>query len=291
MKALLYLASSQFLIAFNIISIKYALNFTSAQIYTSLRYFFAFLFSLGLCFITRQNFKKNKTAIKKYFPILALQAICGGILFNIFMTVGLEKSDASIAGIITSVLPIVTIIMSCLIFQAKMTQANLTAIFICVLGLLLVSGSKFQGHHHLMGDALIFLALIPESVYYILTQRYPSPISLALNACIAFALNSSLFLILVYPHVNQFNQIPFSIWILIVIQGLSLSMNYFLWLKGCEEASQTTVALSSAFMPLITLGLATLFFHEHLNILQVIGVSLILSTLIFHQKTSKEILN
>jgi drug/metabolite transporter (DMT)-like permease len=130
--------------------------------------------------------------------------------------------------------------------------------------------------------------LIPEALYYILTQRFPSPISHALNACLAFALNSSLFLLLIYPEMTQLNTIPNHLWLLIGIQGLSLSMNYFLWLKGCEYASQTTVALSSAFMPLITLGLAVLFLHEHLNSLQILGVGLILSTLFLHQKTSSK---
>jgi len=281
LKALFYLATSQFLIASNLVSIKYALQFISPEVYTSLRYLFAFVFSLSLCFFTRPSFHQQD---KKYLPILALQAISGGILFNLCMTFGLQYTDASMAGIITSLLPMVTILLSWIVFQAKISANNFMAIAICVFGLILVSGANPHAHHRFLGDFFVFLALIPEATYYILTQRFPSPIHFSLNACLAFLLNALLFLLLFHQQLMHLENISMGLWLLIGTQGLSLSMNYYFWLKGCEHASETTVALSTALMPLTTLCLAVLLLHEHLTAIQAVGSFLILTTLFIHRR-------
>lgn len=287
-RAVCYLALAQTLIAFNIVSAKYSLQFVSPNIYLGLRYFFAFVFSLFFLNFSRQP----KIFGKINIPLITLQAISGGILFNIPMSQGLLQTDASIAGIITSLLPIVTLFLSFILFKTKLTRKNFFAITLCVIGLLFISISQVQGQHaahSLTGDIWIFISLIPEALYYLLSHRFPAPISGVFNSTIIFSINSLFFLvILCWQHLDLF-YIPINIFLLIALQGFSLSLYYLIWLKGCQMANETLISVSASFMPVMTVFLAVLFLHEHLNIYQLIGISIILFTVIFQkEKTSNQ---
>lgn len=282
-RSVCYLALAQSLIAFNIVSAKYSLQFVSPNIYLGLRYFFAFIFSLLFLTISRQP----KIFGKINFPLITLQAISGGILFNIPMSQGLLLTDASIAGIITSLLPIVTIFLSFALFKTKLTPKNLTAISFSVVGLLFISISQLQGKHaihSLAGDVWIFISLLPEALYYLLSHRFPAPISGFLNASLIFSINSLLFIgILFWQHLDLFH-IPLNVLLLIVVQGFSLSLYYLIWLKGCQMANETLISVSASFMPVMTVILAVLFLNEHLNVYQLIGISIILFTVLFQKE-------
>ena len=284
-KGILFLAIAQSLIAFNIISAKYSLQFISANLYLTLRYLFAFLFSY-CCYIFMPKQNNIPKSVINY-PMLILQALTGGILFNIPMTQGLRFTDASIAGFITSLLPIMTILLSWLFFKNKLNMTHIIAIILSFLGLSLISMTNLGQHsihHSIWGDALIFLALIPEAFYYIISQRYPSDISKFLNGSIIFAVNTSLFLLIMLFNTPSLPKIPTTILLLVGIQGLSLSLYYIFWLKGCELANVTLVSLSSALMPIMTVLMATMFLNEYLSKIQYVGIFIILATIIWQNQ-------
>jgi drug/metabolite transporter (DMT)-like permease len=284
-KAIAYLASAQLLIALNIVSAKYSLQFISPNVYLGWRYFFAFLCSLIFLFFHQ----RPKIFGKLNLPIILLQAVSGGILFNIPMSQGLVLTDASIAGIITSLLPIITLFLSWILFKTKLTPKNFIAISFSVMGLLFISMGQLAGQkpvHTFLGDLWIFLAIIPEALYYLLSHRYRPPISDFFNASIIFSINSFLFLIILFwQHADLFH-IPLKILFLIMFQGFSLSLYYLIWLKGCQIANETLITVSASFMPVMTVILAMLFLHEHLNLYQCLGILIILMTVIFQKKQS-----
>jgi len=290
-EAMIYLAIAQSLIAMNIVSAKYALTYIPGQLYVTLRYSFAFLFSMLLFLGQSNKVIPSKQTIKLSFPILFIQAISGGILFNIPMTSGLKYTDASVAGIITSLLPIITILISWLFFKSKLSKNSVLAITVSFIGLLCVSGQGMLQQnvkHNIYGDFLVFLAIIPEAFYCIFSHRFKPNVSLQFNACITFGINTFLFLIYLYFQLDTIPAIPTPILLLLVFQGFSLSMYYLIWLKGCHKANETLISISAAFMPITTLGLGVLFLHEHLTMLQLAGITLILGTILFHQEIKTE---
>lgn len=285
LRAFIYLCLAQALVAANIVTAKYALAYIPPLVYVSLRYIIAFLFSL-LIFLKSFNFRElhPKTLISFNLPLLMIQVISGGFLFNIFMAYGLQYTDAGIAGIITSLLPIMTILFAWIFYKTRLSKKNLFSIALSFLGLLCISGQGFfqqHEHHTLLGDFLVFLALIPEALYYILSHKYKPAISLQLNACINFGINSLLFLVLTYVELNQIPVIPIHVLLLVIFQGFSLSIYYFIWLKACRIANEIQISISAAFMPITTLFLAVLLLHEQPNKIQIIGIMVILATIIF----------
>jgi len=281
-KTVTYLALAQSLIAFNIVSAKYSLQYISTNDYLTMRYLFAFIISL-ICYLCAAKTPKKENVS---YSILFLQAITGGILFNIPMTKGLSVIDASVAGIITSLLPIFTILLSCLFFQTKLTRTNLVAIGLSFLGLLLISLSQWHASqdHHISGDLWVLLAIIPEAVYYILSQRFPAPISIFLNGTIIFGINALLFIFLFLFHPHPIPSIPQPVIFLISTQGFALSLYYVFWLKGCRQAHTTLVSISAAFMPIMTTVLAYLFLNEQINCIQIAGIVIIIMTIVMQKE-------
>jgi drug/metabolite transporter (DMT)-like permease len=286
-KGILFLAIAQSLIAFNIVSAKYSLQFISGNLYLTLRYLFAFMISFTCFCLSSKPKGIPPTSIN--YPMLILQAVTGGILFNIPMTQGLQYTDAAIAGIITSLLPIMTIFLSWLFFNNKLNSTHIIAFILSFIGLTLISMNKLEPnskHHSLFGDTLIFLALIPEAFYYIISHRYPSEMSKFLNGSIIFGINTLLFIMIMLLKMDTLPNIPVNVLLLIGIQGLSLSIYYIFWLKGCEVASVSVVSLSSALMPIMTVMMAAVFLNEHLSSIQYVGIFIILATIIWQNQQS-----
>ena len=282
-KTVTYLALAQSLIAFNIVSAKYSLQYISTNDYLTMRYLFAFIISLIGYLCAPKHPKKQNVS----YSILFLQAVTGGLLFNIPMTKGLSIIDASVAGIITSLLPIFTILLSCVFFQTKLTRTNILAIGFSFLGLLLISLSQWhesQNQHPISGDLWVLLAIVPEAIYYILSQRFPAPISIFLNGTIIFGVNALLFIVLFLLNPHPMPSIPQPVIFLISIQGFALSLYYVFWLKGCRHAHTTLVSISAAFMPIMTIVLAFLFLHEQINNIQIVGIFIIIMTIIMQKE-------
>ena len=95
-------------------------------------------------------------------------------------------------------------------------------------------------------------------------------------------------IILFWQHADLFH-IPLRIFFLILFQGVSLSLYYLIWLKGCQIANETLITLSASFMPVMTVMLAMFFLHEHLNFYQFLGIAIILLTVIFSKKTDSKV--
>lgn len=282
-KTVAYLALAQSLIAFNLVSAKYSLQYISTTDYLTMRYLFGFIFSLIFYLCAPKHPKKQNVS----YSILFLQAVTGGLLFYIPMAKGLSIIDASVAGIITSLLPILTILLSCVFFQTKLTRTNILASGFSFLGLLLISLSQWyesQNQHHISGDLWVLLAMMPQAIFNILSQRFPAPISIFLNSTIFFGVNALLFVVLFLINPHPIPSIPRPVIFLISIQGFTLSFAYVFWLKGCRHAYITLVSISAAFMPIMTIFLAFLFLHEQINNIQIAGIIIIIMTIILQKE-------
>ena len=106
-------------------------------------------------------------------PLLIVAIFQPGLYFS-FETIGLQYSSATKASLIIATIPIVVLLLSMIFLKERIRIINILGIVISMLGVALLvfssqSIDKQQGI--LLGDLLIFGAVLSASIYIIMTRR------------------------------------------------------------------------------------------------------------------------
>lgn len=91
---------------------------------------------------------------RRDWVILLMQCLCGGFLFSAFMLPGLNLTSTTTAGMITCTLPAFIVILSFFVLKEIPTRNKLAAVFITILGLIILTlskGNAVKNHNSLWG--------------------------------------------------------------------------------------------------------------------------------------------
>lgn len=215
--------------------------------------------------------------------IIAAQGLCAGGLFNLFLLLGLNYTTASIAGIITSVLPAIIVILSVLFLRERLSFLTILCVIFSVCGLLIINLQNFHGGSNstLLGELLVFIALLPEATYYVLTKRYPSNLPIFFLSALMNLVNLPfMWAVLLYQYPRFFPYLTMHDLALIVLLGLTTALFYVFWYIGSKRVSGTSAGLFTAIMPIGTLLIAWAFLGETLTLIQGLGMILIVTAII-----------
>ena len=135
-KSLVFLLLAQVMVALNIVISKFLLSSVPILVLLTIRFSFASIVLLPLHYITGARkislLNHLKSTSKRDWHFFAAQALCAGVLFNFLMLLGLNHTDANIAGIITSALPALIALLSWLILGEKLSFAKSNVYFLCI---------------------------------------------------------------------------------------------------------------------------------------------------------------
>ena len=226
----------------------------------------------------------------KTWGIIIAQALCAGVLFNFLLLAGLHYTDASIAGIITSVLPAIIAVLSILLLRERATFFTSLCIICAILGLLAINIHNFHfgDLRTLLGDIIVLIALLPEAMYYVLSKLYHNRLPILLVALLMNVINLIVVLIVASftLHLNHYSLSLLDVLVLIAI-GLASAMFYVFWYSGCQHVSGSTAGLLTATMPIGTLLIAWIFLGETISRLQMIGMLLVIASIILNALQQK----
>lgn len=288
-KGLLLLISAQVMVGLNIVAAKMILPSITMTHLLALRFLTAavLLYLLHIC--TPAGRQKTTFYLKqlhqKDWLYLVLQALFAGVLFNCLMLWGLSKTDANVAGIITSVLPTVIAIFSWLILKEPLTQRSLFAILLACSGLAVMASSQLthlSSSHSFFGDAIVLLSLFPEAAYYVVCKMHRIQLPIFLMSAIINAINGLIIaLIAVFVH-QQSTHFDLSVILVLLILGTTSGLFYVFWYYGCQTVEGMLASLTTAVMPLASVFLAWLFLGEGLTLTQVAGMGLVIGSIVFY---------
>jgi drug/metabolite transporter (DMT)-like permease len=234
----------------------------------------------------RKIFRFNSITHKDW-GLLFLQALFGAFLFNLLMLLGLQKTTANAAAIITSTIPAFITFFAFLLLHETVSRYKWFAIFIAILGLMLVT-SDVQWFSTqlgtLEGNGFVLLAVLSGSLFPICTKRLsdkipPRIISLFFNLFGLF-----LFLPIAIQEMFSFafKDIPLSIWFLTIFYSITANVLYLVfWNRGLQKTSASSASLFTAVMPVSTAILSYLFLGEILSTLQIMGMLCVLLAIFF----------
>jgi len=285
------LITAQIMVGINIVFAKLLIASVSLPLLLGTRFMLASLMLFPMHWLTKdrkislqQHFSKLNT--KDYIYLIA-QALCAGSLFNFFMFFGLQFTDANLAGIITSALPAIIALMAWIILGEKFSAKKLVCVLFATLGLAIIAGDKIQGPgmiHSFFGDFVIFVALFPEALYYILCKLRPNKLPVFLASSLINAINSLVFLgvlLLVPFHASG---IPVHTWIILILSALSTGLFYVFWFYGSQHVDSMMASLSTAIMPVVTVLFAWLILNEDLSIIECAGMMLVIFSIVTYAK-------
>jgi drug/metabolite transporter (DMT)-like permease len=289
MISIMFVVLAQLITGVNITTSKYLIESLPILFLVESRFIIA-VFSLGAIFIFASKTHKQreylsiKSFSKKQWLVLIGQALGGGAFFNLLMMWGVKYTSASMAGVITSSLPAMVIIFMFFMLGIKLTRRKLICVGLAVAGLFIININGVMqpkiSAMNLVGDLIIFLAMVPEAMYYVLSKALPLNIK-PLTASIMINIINAILLIpfLFFLHYGFLSQLSLFEWSLIFLLGITSGLFYLFWSKGCEVIDASTSGMITALMPVFTLILSWLFLNEIISLVQMLAMLLIIASI------------
>lgn len=244
---------------------------------SGLRFAISSLILVPLLLIFEGGFVSLK---KRDYLILALQAFTGVFLFSIFLLYGLRLTGAAQGGIITSTTPAVVGVISFLFLKERLSGNKCLGIMLAVLGIILASvmGSLVegtgQGSLSLLGDLLIFGAVVGEALFTIFRKILPETVSPLATATLVSVFGFLMFLpFSVYEAVNfDFSTGSLRDWLVILYYGIGVSViGFILWFQGVTKVPASTAAVFTGVMPVSAVLLSYIVLREAFSVYHVLG--------------------
>ena len=221
--------------------------------------------------------------------LLFWESFLGNFLFSIFMLYGVLNSTALAAGVIMAAIPAVVALMSWAFLRERVTPRVAAGIACAVTGIALVSassapaGSSGGGNGTLLGNALLFGAVLCEASYVVIGKKLTGNVSPRRIS----ALVNLWGLALVTPFglwqaaSFDFAAVAAPMWLLLLFYSIAASMwTVWLWMTGLRHVPASRAGVFTVMLPITAAAVGLLFLGERMNAVQGVAFSLALAGLL-----------
>ncbi|MCE1254454.1 MAG: DMT family transporter [Anaerolineae bacterium] len=234
---------------------------------SALRFGLATLFLLPLLFWRE---KKLPVITVKDWLFIFLQTVCGVFLFSIFLLNGLKLTGAAESGIITSTTPAVLGLISFFFLKERLSLKKWSGIALTLCGVLAINllGTTLntdRGANPLLGNLLVFGAVVGEALFTTFRKLISPKISPLVTTTLMSLIGFILFLPLALPEALAFNfsQTTTTDWLMVLYSGLVITVIAFLlWFSGLSKVPASTAAVFTGVWPVSAVLLSYLFLKE-----------------------------
>ncbi|MFZ5674104.1 MAG: DMT family transporter [Pseudomonadota bacterium] len=210
--------------------------------------------------------------------LLLLQATAGSVLYTSLLILGLKHTSAANAGVIIGTLPVVSAAIAILILGERPRPAVLCAIGLAAVGVFIIAFQPgADGGSSLLGNALIFAAILCEGLFILLNKKLRVPIEPLAQSTLMTGLG------LIVALVPAFIEAPWtaaltasSLWAIVYYAIVPTVGGYLLWYAGLARVAGSEAALFTAMAPVAAVVLAFVVLGETVSLHQVIGIGAVL---------------
>lgn len=220
---------------------------------------------------------------------LIMQTVTGVFLFTVFLFLGVARSTALTAGIITATMPAAVAVLSYFWLKERMNRFQAAGIALAVLGvgLLGVAGagageSGTDGTAPLIGIGLLVLAVISEAFYTIYAKQTAEHLAPLPTVLLVNFIGAALFLPLGLWQARSFDWALADgpIWWLIFAFSIGSSVFALVfWYMGIKHVAANMAGLFTAVMPLTAGAVALVFLGETLTLAHALGATLVIGAI------------
>jgi drug/metabolite transporter (DMT)-like permease len=220
--------------------------------------------------------------------LLFLESFLGNFLFSICMLFGISLTTALAAGVIMAAIPAVVAVMSWIFLDERITPRVAASIACAVAGIALVSlvkhsGNDAAGSGSLLGNLLLFGAVVCEASYVVIGKRLTGNVS----AKRISALVNLWGLALVTPFGLwqaigfDFGAVSAGIWWLLLFYSITASIvTVWLWMTGLKHVPASSAGIFSVMLPVSAAAVGVLFLGEQFSAVQVAAFALALTAVV-----------
>lgn len=229
--------------------------------------------------------------------LLFLESFLGNFLFSICMLFGVSLTTAVAAGVVMSSIPAVVAVLSWAFLRERIGWRSAAGIACAALGIglfslqkadaaagaLVDSSGPFGVSKALLGNLLVFAAVVCEASYVVIGKRLteglgPKRISAIINLW-GFALVTPFGLWAAWTF--DFSTVALPVWGLLVFYALAASVwTVWLWMTGLKTVPASQAGVFTVMLPISAAAIGVLFMGERLTVLQGVAFGIALLGLV-----------
>jgi drug/metabolite transporter (DMT)-like permease len=218
--------------------------------------------------------------------LLFLESFLGNFLFSVCMLFGVSMTTAVAAGVIMASLPAVVALLSWAFLDERIERRTALGIALAAAGIGLFSLQKTAGPastSSLLGNALVFAAVVCEASYVVIGKRLteglsPRRISAIINAW-GLVLMTPFGLWMAWRF--EFAAVTPGLWTLLVFYALAASVwTVWLWMQGLKSVPASRAGVFTIMLPITAAGVGVGVLGETVSVTQWLAFALALSGLV-----------
>lgn len=250
-----------------------------------------FRFVMGLLALLIIYPHRLKTTTKRQELTFALAGLCGIFLYYLLENIALTYTMASNVGVIISVAPFFTAIMSHLFLkeEGKLRANFFIGFVVAMIGIFLISfnGSKLELNP--VGDLLALLAAFVWACYSILTKKissYGYHTILTTRRVFFYGILFMIPTLFMFDFHLELSRFTNPVYLFnIIFLGLGASALCFVsWNLAVKVLGAVKTSIYIYMVPVITVVTSTLILHEQITALSIIGTLLTLAGLFLSER-------
>ena len=215
--------------------------------------------------------------------LLCAQSLCGSVLFTVFLLHGLQYTGAASAGVITATTPACMALTGWALLAHRPSRRAVGGILLAGCGVAVINvfgaGSLATGAKPLLGNGLVFCAVICESLFLLLRKSVHESLSPLAASTIL-----SLFGVAWFLPVGAWELATLDLsavgsagWWTVAYYGAAVTvLAYVFWFAGVTRVNPSTAGVFSTVMPVSALLLSAAFLGEPVGLAHMAGCALAL---------------
>jgi drug/metabolite transporter (DMT)-like permease len=217
---------------------------------------------------------------KREWLLLLAQASAGSVAYTTLLILGLRYTSSADAGVVIGTLPIVAACVAIVVLGERPSRSLLSAIALAAAGVASIT-LKPGGGGSLLGNALVFGAVVCESLFILLNKRLPTTIPPLALSTLMTALGLAVATVPAIAEMPWTISIPSSVLWAIVYYALVPTVGGFLaWYQGAARVSGAEASLFTALAPVSAVLLAAVVLREAVAWNQILGIACVLVAVI-----------
>ena len=221
---------------------------------------------------------------KRDFMYIFFQTLSGVVLFRILIIYGVKLTSSIDAGVILSLTPLMTVLLSMIFLQEKIGKKEVPALFLASAGVLILNlnsnNNCSSAGMRLAGNSMVFLAVTGESAFVIFSKKVSRELPAiyrSLLVCLFGFIMMAPVAVYEILKENSFLADP-GFWLLAGYTGAVLTAAaYILWFRGIIHVSGTTAGIFNTLIPVSSIFLVFAVTGETISMKQCSGLIFILS--------------
>lgn len=262
----------------------YPITLVFFRLLISLLFLFPVSYFLG-------KLEKIKPGDLKLFIILAFFE---PLMYFIGESIGVTMISSSVASVIISTIPLFTSISAYLFHRERLTRASFAGIVISIFGVLLVLVNKdFQLVARPAGVLLMFLAVISTMGYSAVIKTLTSRYNVFSITAYQNTIGAIFFLpLFIFFDGGHFLLTPISgraIMLVLLMSIFASTLAFLLFSYSIRGLGINKATVFNNAIPVITTILAIIVLHEHLTLMQFVGMSVVIGGLMLSQLSREHV--